>query len=270
MYATESIEHLRLFMTAVEQQIARLGLVKRGNHQRYPFDHVADETLSKVFALIRSVVLLVENGQPEEAYGLARSIVECALNLRWITKDRSGVFTMATQFVNFTKHERSLWLWWIEHSQTTAPEQKDDASRVAAEFGLTADAKAAYAHWSGKGQFAYKASVQTVHPADDANFSSEQKAMKQVVDYFGPSCYVHCSQPALDVYFSDDPEFRIHRPKAGKRDVGDSAIFICHHYLHDILTYCFYGMNVTLPDWFDCLQRHSFDPAAEGFRYKSD
>ena len=146
---------------------------------------------------------------------------------------------MATQFVNFTKHERSLWLWWIEHSQTTAPEQKDDASRVAAEFGLTADAKAAYAHWSGKGQFAYKASVQTVHPADDANFSSGQKAMKQVVDYFGPSCYVHCSQPALDVYFSDDPEFRIHQPKAGKRDVGDSAIFICHHYLHDILTYCF-------------------------------
>ena len=102
------------------------------------------------------------------------------------------------------------------------------------------------------------------------NSAVHKRPMKQAVDYFGPSCYVHCSQPALDVYFSDDPEFRIHRPKAGKRDVADSAIFICHHYLHDILTYCFYGMNVTLPDWFDCLLRHSFNPAAEGFRYKSD
>ncbi len=198
MYSTESVKHLRMFMTAVEEQIARLGLLKRGDHQRYPFDHVADETLSKVFALIRSVVILVENDQTEEAYVLARFIVECALNLRWITKDRSGVFVMATQFVNFTKYERSLWLWWIEQSQTMAPEQKDDASRVAAEFGLTADTRAAYAHWSGEGKFAYKASVQTVQPADTAEFSSTQKAMKQAVDYFGPSCYVHCSQPALD------------------------------------------------------------------------
>src|SRR5207245_4034589 len=62
-------------------------------------DKVILAFVSKSLMVIRSVVCLVEAGFPEEAFGLTRTLVEIALNLRYIT-NRSPE-QRAKRFVRF-------------------------------------------------------------------------------------------------------------------------------------------------------------------------
>jgi hypothetical protein len=73
------------FIKVAETEINRLGVYPR-KPWMYPFDLVGLSTVSKAIALSKACLKLVGSGFPDEAYGLSRSIVECANNLRFMTE----------------------------------------------------------------------------------------------------------------------------------------------------------------------------------------
>jgi hypothetical protein len=73
-------------------------------------DRVILGTLTKAFSLAEAALILIKNDHPEEGFGLARSVVECALNLRYLTQDRDERESRALAFVSFFKKEKQYWL----------------------------------------------------------------------------------------------------------------------------------------------------------------
>jgi hypothetical protein len=69
----------------------------------YVFDQVILGLLSKAFSLSDAALILIESDHPEEAYGLARSLAECAMNLRFLTQgeDRTERESRALKFSYF-------------------------------------------------------------------------------------------------------------------------------------------------------------------------
>jgi hypothetical protein len=260
----ENISHLEEFMIALKQEITALGIIKR-DLRRYPFDGVAEETISKTFALIRSVLLLLKGGQPEEAFGLARSIVECAMNLRWISSDRTLIQKRAFLFVRFGFAVKSFWYWWVVERFSGRPEASD-ADRYAAEWNIIKDPSGAFRHWSGERNFT-KVATEIAHDAVGIDLSQTDLAAKRAIDYFHPSCFVHCSQPGLDAYFSETEQFSVRDRDASLSKFEDRTIFICHLYLHEVVTYALYGMNVHLSENLPSLASHRYDEDADGFTF---
>jgi len=74
--------YIRRSTTAME----KIGFYPR-DLGRYPFDTIACSMMSKAISLARSCILLLRNNQHDAAYGLSRTVIECALILRYITAD---------------------------------------------------------------------------------------------------------------------------------------------------------------------------------------
>jgi hypothetical protein len=103
------IDWVKTYITRMSELIADLAVFPRVP-SRSIFDSVACAVLSKAFCLSDSAVILIEAGHPEEAFGLVRSVVECALNLRYLTQDKNGRAARATAFADFYFRERQYWL----------------------------------------------------------------------------------------------------------------------------------------------------------------
>lgn len=89
MTRTEKIREIgkiRAYVERAETEVNKIAVSPRAAH-KYPFDLVGLATLSKVFALSRACLKLLRSGLSDEAFGLSRSIVECATNLRYLTAE---------------------------------------------------------------------------------------------------------------------------------------------------------------------------------------
>src|ERR1017187_149825 len=95
----EEVRRVRGFVKIAEAEINALGIYPR-NPWMYPFDLVGLATVSKAIALSKACLKLVSSGFPDEAYGLSRSIVECANNLRFVTADWDPRDTHARNYVS--------------------------------------------------------------------------------------------------------------------------------------------------------------------------
>jgi hypothetical protein len=82
----EEIKKVRTYIKIAEAEINKLRIIPRLAY-RYPFDSVALATLSKAFALSKACLKLLTSRLQDEAYGLSRTLVECATNLRYLTAD---------------------------------------------------------------------------------------------------------------------------------------------------------------------------------------
>lgn len=80
------IRKVSRFIRTAESEINRLGIYPR-NPWMYPFDALGLSAVSKAIALSKACLKLVSSGFPDEAFGLSRSIVECANNLRFMTME---------------------------------------------------------------------------------------------------------------------------------------------------------------------------------------
>jgi hypothetical protein len=78
--------------------------------ETHPFDYIAAEFLSKCFALSRAALLLIESGFPDEAFGMIRTLVECAANLRYITAVKDEQDARVQSFIDYARQERGIWL----------------------------------------------------------------------------------------------------------------------------------------------------------------
>jgi len=81
-----SFEATITFVDSLQQCINDLSIfTRRGDY--YTFDFVAGEAIAKAFTLCRAVVVLVQNGFPDEAFALCRSLFELSVYLRYITRE---------------------------------------------------------------------------------------------------------------------------------------------------------------------------------------
>jgi hypothetical protein len=224
--------------------------------------------LSKAYSIAQSVILLIRGGHPEEAFGLSRSIVECALNLRWITADDKQITRRSLKFMRYGFAVRNLWYSWIKKRYVGKNEELD-ADAYAKAWDLVNDPSGAYRHWSGERNFTRTVS-ELLHPLNRTSKDPDQLKIKMAQEYFHPSCFVHCSQPGLDNFFGESGIFTIHNLNPSKEDYGKSAIFICNTSLHEIILYSLFGMNVLVPTSFACLTQHQFVEEEDEYRFGPD
>ena len=78
MPVSAQIRLARNYVAKLEKVVSGMELFAR-NPKAAAFDSMALQCISKAFALVRASLLLIEKGFPDEAYGLARSLVECAV-----------------------------------------------------------------------------------------------------------------------------------------------------------------------------------------------
>jgi uncharacterized protein (DUF433 family) len=58
------------------------------------FDSIAFSILNKAYRLSQACIILLQAGYSDEAFGMARSLIECSLNLRYMPVDYSQIITV--------------------------------------------------------------------------------------------------------------------------------------------------------------------------------
>lgn len=239
---TEKIEgYIARVMTAVEDA----GFYIR-DKSHYPFDTIATSMMSKSVALARSCIHLLKSDNADEAFGLGRTLVECALILRFITSDSTLQEERAVKFVEFSFDYKNYWLYHARKQAAGTP-WAADIERYATRWKLDGDPKKASKHWSQLRGFTWDAQ-NMVHPLDDALFDSDFKTKQYAVDYFQACQWVHCSQPGLDNYVPPEGEpFRFSKSVGEFGHPAHSVLYVLLHYLHRVMNYAFYGLGVPRP-----------------------
>ncbi|HEX3104418.1 MAG TPA: DUF5677 domain-containing protein [Terriglobales bacterium] len=164
--SARELRKIRDYVRNAELEINRLGVVPRIMH-KYPFDAVALATLSKAFAIAKACLRLLSAGFADEAYGLARSLVECTTNLRYFTAVPEERDKRSRDFVRFAKADKSF---WYHHALASAktPKEKAEVRSYAERMDITDNPKLARQHWSGQsGSFVWDTTVLD-HPLDGA------------------------------------------------------------------------------------------------------
>jgi hypothetical protein len=252
------------FVAQLRSQVNSLALIRR-RASRYPFDHLCLEFLSKVIALDEACFALLSSGWVPEAYGLARSIVECALTLRYITSDLNQLTQRTMKFVSTSKADRQLWLYLASKSLQDSREiellERDAIGRK-----ITPDPKAAFDPWSGERNFV-RSTSEMVHPLDPVDADAEYKKMRRTSDYYYTSHFVHCSQTAMDFSNVLDGDMFI-LPSTSTHEVPfieERCITLLISYTKQVTSYALYGMNVAVPASFTVLTDFLFDEQSNRF-----
>jgi hypothetical protein len=211
------------------------------------FDTIASSMMSKAVALAKSCIILLKANQPDEAYGLSRSLVECALILRYITSDQALQSTRAAEFVGFSFDYKNLWLYLARKVFADQP-SADKIERRVKRWKLTGDPTLARKHWSKLRRFTWDAQT-LVHPLDDATFDLGFKEKQYAVDYTHTCQWVHCSQPALENYFSPTgAPFSFIKSSEESGNPRRTVLYILVNHLYLVMRFALYGMQVASPE----------------------
>ncbi len=171
------------------------------------YDSIAFSLLNKAFRLSSACIRLVEGRFFDEAYGLSRSIFECALNLRYLTLDRDEICRRSSNYVDFFHAERVHFLALLrkhvaDKTQLDLIELRVKEERIEALWGtgkpkrLTDWKTIEDREWNG-----WKI-VSEKHPLDDelGRLCDIQKLY--AVEWRASSAMVHCSIRSLDNTFA--------------------------------------------------------------------
>jgi hypothetical protein len=213
--------------------------------------------LSKAFAIAKACLKLLASDYPDEAYGLSRSLVECATNLRYLTVDPAERERRTRDFVKFAMADKAF---WYHHALESAKNQKEKAElrAYAQQFGIVDDTKPARQHWAGKGSGFIWYATMLDHPLDGAVTVSHRKKA-YAVDYYQTSAFVHCSLPAIDCYYTDDGvPFRV-SASSGHHETHQSTLFIILVYIHSAIGYVLDGLNIDRPARLNALFQRTLD-----------
>ena len=237
------IGKIRGYIRSAEVEVNRLQISPRAA-PRYPFDIVGLATLSKVFALSKACLHLLSSNLPDEAFGLSRSIVECATNLRYLTADPALQDKRTHDFVKFALADKSFWAYHALE-QFAGRKEEQEIREYAKQEGIVPDTKPARTHWSGETGFIWS-SMNIDHPLDGP-VTTQHKKISYAADYFHGSEFVHGSSPAIDSYFVDDKTPFVVTSSSGLHETTQSSLFIILIYLHSSIGYVLHGMNSDRP-----------------------
>jgi Family of unknown function (DUF5677) len=222
----------------------------------YPFDALGLSTVSKAIALSKACVKLVRSGFPDEAFGLSRSIVECANNLRFMTMEWDPRDTRVRDYVRRHLADKAFWAHYALEVFAGKPEEQEIRDYMDAE-GIVPDTKPASRHWSGEKGFIWK-TMTTEHPLDGA-VTEKRKKISHASDYFQTSSFVHCFLPAIDNYTAEEwMPFRV-STSTSRRETSQSTLFTVFLYLHSTMAYALFGMNMQRPPKVDAAFQKTLD-----------
>jgi hypothetical protein len=171
------------------------------------YDSIAFSTLNKAYRLSQACVHLIEAGFSDEAYGLSRSVLECAINLRYLTLNPNEIDLRSNNFLNFFHAERKHFLE-LCRSQIKDRDTLDRIESLAKSEGVDkmwsdprkrriSDWKKLESHdWDG-----FKI-VTEAHPLDPDLDGRCPILMHYSTAYRAASAMVHCSIRALDNNFA--------------------------------------------------------------------
>jgi hypothetical protein len=232
------------FIRVAESEINGLRIYPR-TPWMFPFDIVGLATVSKTFVISKACLRLVSSDLPDEAYGLSRSIVECANNLRFITAERDPRDTRVRNFVKHHLADKAFWAHYALELSAGKPEEKDIWAYME-EQGIKPDTKSARRHWSdSKGSFIWE--TMTVNHPLDGPVTEKHKKTAYAADYFQTSSFVHCSLPAIDNYSVEEWTPFWVSTSTGLHETSQSTLFIVFLYLHSTIAYALFGMNMDRP-----------------------
>jgi hypothetical protein len=237
------IRKVSRFVRAAEAEINAMAILPR-DATRYPFDIVGLATLSKAIALSKACLKLVSSGFPDEAYGLSRSIVECANNLRFMTEKWDLLDTHARNYVKQHLVNRAFWAHYALEQFAGRPEEQEIRDYMKAE-GIVPDTKPAFRHWSGGRGFIWE-TMTFDHPLD-GTVTEKHKKIAYAADYFQTSTFVHCSLPAIDNYAVEEATPFHVSTSTGLHETSQSTLFIVFLHLHSTIAYALFGMNMDRP-----------------------
>ena len=243
------IRKVQSYLKQAEAEVNKLGIIPRRAY-RHPFDILGLATLSKVFALSRACLKLVTLNFPDEAFGLSRSIVECATILRYLTAEPALQDRSSRDFAKFAMADKAFWAHYaLEHS---ADKKKElEIRQYMEQEGIVADTKPARRHWSGEDGFVWKALLSD-HPLDGAKTQTHRKA-EHAVNYYYASQFVHCSSLAVDCYCPEEGTPCCISQSSGLRKTGNSALFVITVSIHSSIGCALFGMNIDYPSKLNAL-----------------
>jgi hypothetical protein len=238
------IKKVSRFVRVAESEINRLGVYPR-NPWMYPFDLVGLATVSKTIALSKACLKLMNSGFPDEAYGLSRSIVEGANNLRFMTAEWDASDTRVRNYVKHHLADKAFWAHYALEQFAGRPEEKELREYMQQE-GITPETKSARRHWSdSKGGFIWE--TMTIDHPLDGPVTEKHKKIAYAADYFQTSSFVHCSLPAIDNYAVEEwTPFQV-STSTGLHGTSQSTLFVVFVYLHSTIAYALFGMNMDRP-----------------------
>lgn len=239
----KEIQKVNRFVRAAEAEIDAMAILPR-DATRYPFDIVGLAMVSKSFALAKACLKLLSFHLPDEAFGLSRSIVECANNLRYLTEKPESQNKRVRNFVNQHRADKAFWAHYALELFSGRPEEKEIRDYMQQE-GISPDTKPASRHWSGERGFIWD-TMNVDHPLDGP-VTTKHKKISYAADYFQTSSFLHCSLPAIDNYAVDEAKpFRV-STASGLHETSQSTLFTVFLYLHSTIAYALFGMNLDRP-----------------------
>lgn len=249
MPASPQVRLVCSYVAKLEKVISDMQLYPR-NIKEVAFDSMALQCISKAFALARAALLLIEKEFADEAYGLSRSLVECAVGLRYITADPALQEARTKEFIFYDETERNYWLGQARlYITDPVALQRIESSRIAQELDAKRlDPKDAFRHWSSHRAFIWEA-MTGAHPLDGQTNTLQHRKVAFAVDYHAPSQYVHCSQRGLDNYFHEPAWVYTVDGRRGSvvDNTAPKALFVLCQYLHETVCYALFGINVDRP-----------------------
>src|SRR5229473_3041450 len=139
------IDKIRAYVERAETEVNKIAVSPRAAH-KYPFDLVGLATLSKVFALSRACLKLLRSGLSDEAFGLSRSIVECATNLRYLTAEPALQDKRTRDFVKYALADKAFWAHYALE-QFAGKKEEREIREYAKQQEIVPDTKPARRHW---------------------------------------------------------------------------------------------------------------------------
>ncbi len=180
----------------------------------------------------------------DEAYGLCRSLVECSLILRFLTRDIDKQLEYSTSFIHYTSAYKNYWLHWAREN-TSGTIDQEEVERLAQDFRFSGDPSGQRKGWIDRKLFNSYSSQTNTHPTDGQWFNLDVRTMAYASDYYDPSQYVHCSQPALDNFFPEPGvPFVVEQSKQKFFNDAGRIAFIVAVYLHHVVRYALYGLQI--------------------------
>src|ERR1700733_5103458 len=230
------------YVVATAKYFASLKIIPR-DFRIYPFDTVGLELLSKSVSITRSCLILIQAEQADEALGLGRSLVEAALILRHITRDKSQLFSESRKFLQFAFADKNFNLFQARRIFTSA-EVVADINYYAAKWNYTGEnPMAATRSWSDKYN-AWKAQTEE-HPIDEMFDPLPDRIGKHALEYTQTSFFVHCTQPSLDGFFPEVGEpFKIKASSCEYVDSRGTVFHVLLSNLHEVVLYVLFGLNL--------------------------
>ena len=239
----QELQKIRVYLKAAEARLARLKIIPRLVYY-YPFDSVGLAIVSKVFALSRACLRLLHEGLSDEAFGLSRSVVKCATNLRYLTADPCLRDRRTRDFVKYFMADKAFWAHYALE-QFAGKKEEDEIREYARQQGIVPDTKPARRHWSGLSGFIWDV-MNIDHPLDGP-VTPKHKKISYAADYFHSSAFVHCSLPAIDNYYADEGIPFCVSHSTGLHKTAQSTLYILAIYAHSSIAYALFGMGLDRP-----------------------